>query len=69
MIGVPVGIVAGRATYRAFAGRLGLVTTPSMPIVVIGSLAVAVLVLVNLSAALPARRAAHVPPSVLLHDS
>jgi putative ABC transport system permease protein len=69
VIGVPVGIVAGRATYRGFASRLGLVTTPSMPIVVIGSLVVAVLVLVNLSAALPARRAAQVSPSMLLHDS
>jgi ABC-type lipoprotein release transport system permease subunit len=68
-IGVPVGIVAGRAVYRAFAERLGLVATPSMPIVVVGSLAIAVLVLVNLSAALPARRAARVAPSILLHDS
>ena len=68
VIGVPVGIVAGRAAYRAFADRLGLVATPSMPIAVVGSLAIAVLVLANLSAAVPARRAARVPPSVLLHD-
>jgi ABC-type lipoprotein release transport system permease subunit len=69
VIGVPVGIVAGRATYRVFADRLGLVATPAMPIVVVGSLAIAVLVVVNLAAALPARRAARVPASVLSHDS
>ena len=68
VIGVPVGIVAGRAAYRAFAERLGLVATPSIPIVVVGSLAIAVLVLANLSAAIPAHRAARVPPSVLLRD-
>ena len=67
-IGVPVGIVAGRAAYRAFADRLGLVATPSMPIVLVSGLAVAVVVLANLSAAVPARRAGRVPPSVLLHD-
>jgi hypothetical protein len=68
-IGVPVGIVTGRAVYRVFADRLGLVATPSMPIVVVGSLAIAVLVLVNLSAALPARHAARVAPSIVLRDS
>ena len=68
VIGVPVGIVAGRTAYRAFADRLGLVGTPSVPIAVVGSLAIAVLVLANVSAAVPARRAARVKPSMLLHD-
>jgi len=68
VIGVPVGIVAGRTTYRVFADRLGLVATPSMPIVVVAALAIAVLVLVNVSAALPARWATRVSASVLLHD-
>jgi len=68
VIGVPVGIVAGRTTSRVFADRLGLVATPSMPIVVVAALAIAVLVLVNVSAALPARWATRVSASVLLHD-
>jgi hypothetical protein len=66
--GIPIGILAGRVAYRSFAGRLGLVATPSMPVVVTGSVAVAVLVLANLAAAVPARRARHVPPSMLLRD-
>jgi predicted lysophospholipase L1 biosynthesis ABC-type transport system permease subunit len=68
VIGVPVGIVAGRAAYRTFADRLGLVATPAMPIALVGALAIAVLVVANLSATVPARRAARVPTSTLLHD-
>jgi hypothetical protein len=66
--GLPIGILAGRVAYRSFAGRLGLVATPSMPAVVTGSLAVAVLAVANLVAAVPARRARDVPPSMLLRD-
>ena len=58
------GIVAGRAAYHAFADRLGLVATPSMPrITVVGSLAIAVLVLANLSAAVPDGRRLVCQPS------
>jgi ABC-type lipoprotein release transport system permease subunit len=67
-IGVPLGILAGRAAYRSFAGRLGLVDTPSMPVLVIGLLAVAVLVVANVTATMPARRARRVPPSMLLRE-
>jgi hypothetical protein len=66
VIGVPLGVVAGRATFRAFAGRLGLVSTPLVPVVIIASIAIAVLVIANLAASLPARRARHVPVSTLL---
>jgi hypothetical protein len=65
-IGVPLGVVAGRVTFRAFADRLGLVSTPVVPVVIIGSIAVAVLVIANVAASLPARRARHVPVSTLL---
>ena len=68
VIGVPVGIVAGRAAYRAFADRLGLVGHSSMPIEVVGSLAIAVLVLANLSATVPGAGRRGAPPSMLLRD-
>lgn len=57
-VGVPLGLVAGRLAWRAFAGRLGIVTDPTTPwpwvvATVIGGLMVAVV-----AAAVPARLAA-----------
>jgi hypothetical protein len=67
-IGIPIGVLAGRAVYRSFAEQLGLVATPSTPVVVIAALAIVVLVMANLAAAVPARRARRVPPSILLRE-
>jgi ABC-type lipoprotein release transport system permease subunit len=67
-IGLPIGIVAGRAVFRAFAGHLGLVPTPLVPVLVVASVAVALLVIANISASLPAHRARHIPLSTLLRD-
>jgi ABC-type lipoprotein release transport system permease subunit len=67
-IGIPLGIVAGRAIFRAFAGNLGLVATPAMPVVIIASVAATLLVMANVAASVPAHRARHIPLSTLLRN-
>jgi FtsX-like permease family len=66
VVGVPLGIAAGRVAWRVFASRLGVVTDPSTPVwwivaVVVGSLGVALL-----AAAVPARVAARIRPATVL---
>lgn len=63
IIGVPAGVVAGRALWQAFATDLGVVP---LAVVAIGSvvlLAVAVVVAANLLAVVPAVVAANAPPA------
>jgi putative ABC transport system permease protein len=67
-IGIPLGIVAERAIFRAFAGNLGLVATPAMPVVIIASVAATLLVMANVAASVPAHRARHIPLSTLLRN-
>lgn len=59
VVGVPAGVIVGRALWRAFARGLGVVSTPTMSvamlaIVVVGALAIAACV-----AVVPARLARH----------
>ncbi|HEX7275848.1 MAG TPA: ABC transporter permease, partial [Acidimicrobiales bacterium] len=54
VIGVPLGVFAGRLVFRAFAGRLGLVADPATPLAILAATVVAVLVIGNLSASVPA---------------
>jgi hypothetical protein len=54
IIGVPLGLVAGRATWDVFAGHLGVVSLPVVPVWLIAVLAVGVIVVANLLAAGPA---------------
>ncbi len=66
VIGVPVGIAAGRWLWLAFAHELSAVPDPVIPA---GSIALAVvtaLVLANLVAALPGRAAARTPAAIVL---
>src|ERR1700728_1286561 len=66
VVGVPVGIAAGRWLWLAFARELSAVPHPVVPA---GSIALAVaaaLVLANLVAALPGRAAARTPAAIVL---
>jgi hypothetical protein len=65
VIGVPVGIAAGRQLWILFARNINAVPQPTVP----GSLTVivvGVLILANLVAAIPARMAARTPAALLL---
>jgi hypothetical protein len=66
VVGVPLGIAAGRWLWLAFAHELAAVPDPTIPAGSIALAAAAALVLANLVAALPGRRAARTPTAEVL---
>jgi hypothetical protein len=66
VIGVPLGIAAGRWLWLAFAGELAAVPDPVIPALSITLAAVAALILANLVAAIPGQRAARTPTATVL---
>jgi ABC-type lipoprotein release transport system permease subunit len=64
--GIPLGIAAGRAIWRAFAVSLGVVPVPVVQAWLIVSLAAGALLAANALAAVPARSAARSRPGQLL---
>lgn len=63
VVGVPLGVAAGRVVWRAFASQLGVATAPAMPGGAIAATIVGALVLAVVVAALPARVAASIGPA------
>ncbi len=68
VIGVPLGIVLGRWLWTLFADEIGAVPDPTVPVWSIVIAAVAALVLANLAAVLPGRRAARTATALVLQD-
>jgi FtsX-like permease family len=66
VIGVPLGIAAGRWLWVAFARELSAVPDPTVPAGSIALAAVAALVLANAVAAVPGRRAARTPAAEVM---
>jgi len=66
VVGVPLGIAAGRWLWLAFARELSAVPDPVVPATSIALAAVAALVLANLVAAIPGRAAARTPAAIVL---
>ena len=66
VIGVPLGIVVGRAVWHAFANNLGAVPVSVVPIWLVGVLVAGVLVVANLIAVAPAVVATRSKPRDLL---
>lgn len=66
VVGVPLGIVAGRLLWGEFARALHVVPEPTVPALTIALISVSALVLANLVAAIPGRRAARTPTAILL---
>ena len=66
VIGVPLGIVVGRAAWHAFANNLGAVPVSVVPVWLVGLLVVGVLVVANLIAVAPAMVATPSRPRDLL---
>jgi hypothetical protein len=66
LLGVPIGIVFGRLMWNLFAHELSAIPETTVPGLVIGLVALGALVLANLIAVIPARRAARTPSSVVL---
>ena len=66
VVGVPLGVVAGRLLWDLFATRIYVVPSPTVPALAIAAIAVGALVLGNLVAAVPGRMAARTPAALLL---
>jgi hypothetical protein len=63
---VPLGIIAGRWLWTRFAEAIHVAPKPSVPAASIVLVAIVALVLANLVAAIPGRRAARTPAALLL---
>lgn len=68
VVGVPLGIGLGRWLWIVFAERLPVLAVPSVPALLLVGMAVALVVLANLVAAVPARRAARTPVATILRS-
>lgn len=66
VIGVPLGIVAGRWSWQAFARRLGVPEQPVTPLLAIAAVAALAVLIAILTAAIPARIAGRTPPAIAL---
>ena len=66
VIGVPLGLIAGRWLWRAAADRIGTDVGPTVPVVGMALAVAAVVVLANLLALVPAARAGRTHPAVEL---
>lgn len=64
--GVPLGIIAGSAVFRAFANRIGAVPDPTIPIALVLGLSIAFVAVANIVAVVPNLRARRVPTAQLL---
>ncbi len=68
VVGVPLGIVAGRLVWALIADDLGVSSSAAMPTLALLAVALGVLLVVNVAAAVPARTAARTRPSVVLRS-
>jgi predicted lysophospholipase L1 biosynthesis ABC-type transport system permease subunit len=66
LIGVPTGVVIGRLAWERIADQAGMLVVMSIPVLVITGIVLATLLIANLIAAIPARRAAGLQPAVVL---
>jgi hypothetical protein len=66
VVGIPLGIVAGRSLWDLFANEISVVPSPAVPVTAVVLIAVGAILLGNLVAALPARMAARTSTALLL---
>jgi hypothetical protein len=68
IVGVPLGVIAGRYAWRRFADQLGVVPRAGVSMLTVTAIAAAAIVLAVVAAALPARTAARVAPGDALRE-
>jgi predicted lysophospholipase L1 biosynthesis ABC-type transport system permease subunit len=68
VVALPAGVMLGRFLWRLRADDLGIVFEPRVPVVLLVLVAVAVVLLANAIAALPARAAADTRPALVLRS-
>jgi hypothetical protein len=65
-VGLPVGVAIGRWSWRVYAVQQGVVPEPAVPVLLLLLVVPAMLVVVNLIAAVPARSAARTGAGLIL---
>jgi putative ABC transport system permease protein len=65
-VGIPLGGLAGRAVWDKIAGELAVVPRPTVPLLQLVVITIALVGIANLAAVLPAHRAARVRPAAVL---
>jgi hypothetical protein len=68
VVGVPLGVIAGRWLWTLFAEQIYAVPYPTVPVLSLVLVAAGTLVLANVIAAVPARTAARTPTAFLLRS-
>lgn len=68
VVGAVLGVVVGRATWRAVSSSLGVATIAEVPVLAVGALPILGLLLTQVAAAVPARRAARLRPTQVLRS-
>ena len=68
LIGIPLGIVGGRLTWRAVADGIGVIDHPETPALALAAVVAVALVVVNLVALRPSWRAKRIPPATILRS-
>jgi hypothetical protein len=68
VIGIPLGILAGRWLWTLFAQQIAAVPDPTVPALSVVLVAVGSLVFANIVAAVPARSAARTPAALMLRE-
>jgi ABC-type antimicrobial peptide transport system permease subunit len=66
IVGIPVGIVVGRLAWTVVTGRVPLENVPPWPVIGIVLLVPAAIVIANVVAVLPSRRAVRLRPAQIL---
>ncbi len=66
VVGVPLGLAAGAAVFRAFTNHIGAFPEPAIPFALVAVMVVALVVVANLVAVIPTRRARRLSTAQLL---
>ena len=66
VVGLPIGLVLGSRVFGAFVNRIGALPDPVIPVAIIALISVGLVVLANLAAVVPARRARRTSTAGLL---
>ena len=67
-VGLPLGIIGGRLAWALFAAKLDVISERAVPLSRLALVAVVTVVVANLAAAVPARRARCVDPALVLRS-
>jgi putative ABC transport system permease protein len=68
LIGIPLGLILGGIVFRSFADSIGTLNDASIPVLLVTAMVAALVVIANLIASFPARRADRISPALLLRS-